>query len=316
MKGLILFPVIIGVTLVVGGGAVLAYGITQNEKNSQRVTNEYDLDENLENFSLKLETANIELKVGNERKVVCEETEKCYHEVTMSNNTLNIKAIDSRKWHERIFNFGFFTPKVTIYYPAKEFNEFTMESATGDLLIPHDYSFNKLNVKVSTGKVTVNSDVKDSLYVKASTGNMYFTDVNAKSVELKASTGDLYLKNVKVDETIKTNTSTGNVKMDNVNAKNIDVEASTGKATLINTITTEDIKIKTSTGDVKFDSSDAANLNVKTDTGDVRGSILTKKVIFVEQKTGRSRYPKLTEGGRFDITTDTGDIDITIKEVA
>ena len=72
--------------------------------------------------------------------------------------------------------------------------------------------------------------------------------------------------------------------------------------------------IKRSTGDVKFDGSDAAEIFIKTDTGDVTGSLLTDKVFITQTDTGNIDVPKTVNGGRCEISTDTGDIKISVKK--
>jgi len=76
----------------------------------------------------------------------------------------------------------------------------------------------------------------------------------------------------------------------------------------------EKFSIERSTGDVKFDGCDAAEVFVKTDTGDVTGTLLSEKVFIVETDTGKVDVPKTVNGGRCEITTDTGDINISIKQ--
>ena len=53
-------------------------------------------------------------------------------------------------------------------------------------------------------------------------------------------------------------------------------------------------------------------LGVSTDTGDVTGSLLSAKVFVVTTDTGTVQVPKSTAGGRCEISTDTGDIRITV----
>ena len=73
------------------------------------------------------------------------------------------------------------------------------------------------------------------------------------------------------------------------------------------------LSIKRSTGNVKFRSCDAAELYVKTSTGNVTGSLLTDKVFITETGTGRIDVPETSVGGRCEIKTDTGDIEIKIN---
>ena len=71
--------------------------------------------------------------------------------------------------------------------------------------------------------------------------------------------------------------------------------------------------ITRSTGDVEFDACDASEIYVKTDTGDVTGTLLSDKIFFAESDTGKVSVPKSVTGGRCEISTDTGRIDITVK---
>ena len=78
-------------------------------------------------------------------------------------------------------------------------------------------------------------------------------------------------------------------------------------------VATETFTIERSTGDVRFEGSDAAQLFVETDTGDVEGSLLSDKVFLVTTDTGEKDVPNSITGGRCEITTDTGDVRITIQ---
>ena len=81
-----------------------------------------------------------------------------------------------------------------------------------------------------------------------------------------------------------------------------------------NVVATGTISIKSDTGDVRFEGSDAIEISVKTDTGDVTGTLLSEKVFITETATGRVNVPKTTSGGKCEITTETGDINISIKQ--
>lgn len=109
--------------------------------------------------------------------------------------------------------------------------------------------------------------------VNVSTGRAYLTDVTCKSVTSRGSTGDLFLNAVVAADTIT---------------------------------------VRRSTGDIRFEGVDAAEIFADTDTGDVTGTLLTDKVFMVQTDTGRINVPKTTTGGRCEITTDTGDITLSI----
>jgi len=77
---------------------------------------------------------------------------------------------------------------------------------------------------------------------------------------------------------------------------------------------TDEKQEESDTGDVKFDGCDAAEIFVETDTGDVKGSLLTDKIFIVQTDTGSVDVPKTATGGKCEITTSTGDINISIKQ--
>ena len=85
---------------------------------------------------------------------------------------------------------------------------------------------------------------------------------------------------------------------------------STGDISLNSVIAVEKFSVERSVGDVKFISCDAAEIYVKTDTGDITGNLLSNKVFITHTATGNVDVPKTAEGGRCEITTDTGDIKI------
>lgn len=313
MNKLILIPIIIGSVLLVAGGTIFAIGLAGSAKNKS-VTNTYELKEDFNNINVDLQVADLEFKVatdGNE-KVVCEETTIYYHTVNVADNTLSIKGINNKKWYN-FFDLGINKIKVTVYMNAGEYSELTVKSSTGDVNVPHDYSFNNMKVEVSTGNVKINSDVKEALNVKSSTGDFDISEMSTKSLTAKASTGYVNLNKVAVEENIEINTSTGKIHLTDTTAKNLKAKASTGNVTLTNSVMKENINITASTGNVKFEDSDADTLNIKTDTGDVKGTLLTSKIFYVKTDTGKVNVPKSTTGGICEIETDTGDVSIQIK---
>jgi DUF4097 and DUF4098 domain-containing protein YvlB len=108
--------------------------------------------------------------------------------------------------------------------------------------------------------------------------------------------------------------STGEAVLAGVTCQNLTSNGDTGDIDLISVIASGSFSIVRSTGDVTFDRCDAAEILVTTSTGDVEGTLLSDKVFFVETDTGRREYPQSTTGGKCEITTDTGDIKISIKK--
>ena len=316
MKKIILLPIILGSALLVAGGVLFAVAIANNVGNDKLVDKTYDLAESFENIDIDLTTADLSFKKATDgnKKVVLVEKEKEYHVVTVSNNTLSIKARDDRKWFEKIFTFDFQPMTVEVYLPAGDYANLDLESSTGNVKIPNEFSFVNLNCKLSTGNVNVSSNVSNKVEVKTSTGDIAYSEATCKTLNVYASTGNIGLTKVNVVEDIDIKVSTGRVKLDDTTFANLNIKSSTGNVTLADSVGTGKITIKTNTGDVKFDDADALELEITTDTGDVKGRLLTSKMFSAHSDTGKVKVPEFTTGGHCKITTDTGDIEITIKE--
>ena len=313
MKKVLLIPIIIGGALVVTGGVLLAISIANYEDNNTLQTKEYtDLEFN--DFQINLSTADLEFKTSDDasKKVVVEEKEKEYHTVEVKDGTLKIDFVNNKKWYE-FMDFSFKKMKVTVYMPAGEYGKNVIDVSTGDVKIPNDFKFTSLDAKASTGNYTVESNVVEYININTSTGKINLNALATTKTELKASTGDITLNKLSVTTDVKVKVSTGKVNLKDTSCANFTSKASTGDVTLTNSVIFHHVDVETDTGDVKFIDSDAETLKIKTDTGDVTGTLLTSKVFYVSSDTGKVDVPKSTTGGMCEVTTDTGDVKLSIK---
>ena len=94
---------------------------------------------------------------------------------------------------------------------------------------------------------------------------------------------------------------------------NLMTTGNTGDITLKNTVASNSFSITRSTGDVNFENCDAGEITVQTSTGDVSGTLLTEKIFISRSSTGSIHVPDTVTGGKCQITTSTGNIDIRLK---
>ena len=316
MKKVFLIPIILGSVLLVAGTVVFTIAAINNNSADKVVNKTYDLNDSFNNIDIDLSTADLTFKVASDgnKKVVLQQKEKQYHVVEVNNDTLNISFRDDRKWYERIFSFDWRPMKVDVYLPSMEYASLKIESATGFVHIPKEFSFVDFSCEVSTGDIEVSSSVTNELNIKTSTGDINYQDATCKKLKLKSSTGHHYLKNVNITGDAEINASTGYIRLEKTTFKDLSIKASTGDVTLTDSVGSGKLTIKTSTGDVKFNDADAEELDIKTDTGWVKGTLLTSKQFSCHSDTGKVKVPEWSTGGHCRIETDTGDINITIKE--
>ena len=278
-------------------------------------TNNYEITENFNNISIITETSDVVFVPSESQKasVVCHEQKNMKHSVTVQDGTLVIEVVDTRKWYEYI-GINFSTPKITVYIPQGEYGKLSIKSSTGDVKIPKEFKFENIDISESTGNVTNYASASENIIIKTSTGNIRVENVSANTLDLSVSTGGITVSNVTCEGDVKIDVSTGKTNLTNIECKNIVSSGNTGAISLKNVIATEKFFIERSTGDVRFEGSDATEISVKTDTGDVTGTLLSEKVFITETSTGRINVPKTTSGGKCEITTSTGDINISTKQ--
>lgn len=278
-------------------------------------TNTYEINESFSNLSLKTDTADILFAVSDNGKckVECYEAEKAKHIVAVEEDTLAIKVADNRAWYDHV-GIGFATPRVTVYLPKAEYNKLCIDEETGNVEIPKDFIFKDVDISLSTGDVDFCAVVSGLIKIKTSTGKIRVENTFAGALDLTASTGEIRVSDVICTGDANIEVSTGKTNVTNLTCNNLKSNANTGTISLINALAARAFFITTSTGDVKFDGSDATEIFVVTDTGKVRGSLLTDKIFVTETDTGKVVVPKTSTGGKCEIKTNTGDIDITIRQ--
>lgn len=304
--------VLVGGILFAGVMTTLGWDFTKLST-AQYETNYYEIAENYNNIRITTDTAHIVFVPAENDKssVVCFEQKNSKHLVTVKEGTLVIEVVDVREWFEHIgINFGM--PKITVSIPQAEYGTLSVTSGTGDVKIPKEFKFESMDIWESTGDVTNSASASQAIKIKTSTGNIRIENVSAGSLDLSVSTGGVTVSNVVCQDDVKINVSTGKTNLTEMDCMSVISSGTTGDISLKNVMAAEKFSIKRSTGDVRFDCSDAAHISVQTDTGDVTGSLLTEKIFITQTETGDVAVPPSTTGGRCEITTDTGDVSITL----
>ncbi len=277
-------------------------------------TNEYTIDEGYQNISIVTNTADITFAPSDtaDSKVVCYEQSKVRHTVSIKDGALAIEMDDTRKWYDHI-GFSFSTPTITVYLPKGAYGALTVKNKTGHMNVPADFQFESMNVTTSTGHVTTAASVAGAAKIKTSTGDICVENASVGALNLAVTTGEVTVSSVACEGNAVITVSTGKTKLSDVQCQNLSTSGNTGRIHLENVIVAKNCSIERSTGDITFTKCDAAELLVVTDTGDVTGSLLSDKVFLVQTDTGRIDVPQTISGGRCSISTDTGDIRITVE---
>lgn len=313
---------LVAAALLVIVGAAVCVGVMQLLKwdfgklNTKHYgTQVYDITKKFDNISIYTDTSDIafELAEDGNCKVVCHEDEKMPHSVLVKDGTLEIVLTDNREWWEHI-GIGGEETSISIYLPCAEYESLYIEETTGDITVPKEFRFENLEIRATTGDVECYASAEESFIIAADTGDIKAENISAGSIELSVTTGDITLGNAECEGSLKIGVTTGETDIRGVKCESLEAEGDTGDIRLTNVIASGAFSIERTTGDVIFDRCDAAKIFVRTDTGDVNGSLLSEKYFVIETNTGDVDVPRTMGGGKCEIITDTGDIEITEEQ--
>lgn len=302
------FIVLSVVALVIGG--IFIFG----RKTAKTETNEYYIEEDYSNILIDTSVADITVLPSDDgaTKVVTCESEKMTHTVRVENGALKIELNDKRSFIDRLATI-FYDIKITLYLPEGEHGEIAIESDTGRVEIADRLTFSSIYISESTGDVSCFAYAIDGIRIKTSTGKIIIGDSISGSLDLTLSTGDVELRGVTCTGDVQISLSTGKTTVTALECRNFISSGSTGEVQLNSVFASEKIDIERSTGSVLFSGIDASEIMIETDTGDVKGTILTEKVFYAQSDTGRVDVPRTASGGICEVTTDTGNIIISIE---
>ena len=285
----------------------------------QYETERYEIYEMFENISVITDTADIEFVISENGKatVVCREEPKAKHSVAVKNGTLTIELWETRKWYEHIhIGITVDSPKITVYLPSGEYGALSVKGRTGRTSIAKEFTFESIDIALTTGEINNYASAIGAVKLKATTGAILVQNVKSASLSMTASTGSVSAKGVTCTGDVTVKVSTGRLNAENVSSKSFTSTGSTGSASLKNVIAEESFSVKRSTGSIKLDGCDAASIVISTDTGNITGTLLSEKNFIASSDTGNISVPDTHTGGRCELTTDTGDIKISIKKCA
>ena len=276
-------------------------------------TNTYTIEEDFRNISILSETEQITVIPSQDGKstVTFVEQENARHTVSVENGTLSIGRAETGV---PFTAFSTRPTSITVCIPEGEYGTLRIDESTGTINIPGGYSFERADLKVSTGDITFNASSSGKIRIGTSTGDIRVADLDAGELEITVTTGKVHAETVRCEGSLGVTVTTGKTALSDVFCGSFYSEGTTGDITLENVIVKESLTVSRSTGDVTFKNCDAAELLVTTDTGDVTGSLLSEKVFIAKSDTGRVEVPETVTGGACRITTDTGRIEITIGQ--
>lgn len=240
---------ILGIALFVG--VMAHYGFDFNKLSTIKYEeNTYDIYEEFDKISINVDTTDIEFvpTVDSSCKVICYDSEKVKHSVTVQNKTMSVDIEDTRKWYEHIGIYSA-SPKMTVHLPQKEYESLFIKNDTGDIKV-ECFTASEIIIDSATGTIELSNVNCLELQLENNTGDINLKKVIAKnSFDIENDTGDIVFENCDAYE-IFAKTDTGNVSGVLLSDKIFITETSTGDISVPKTLTGGKCEIKTATGDI------------------------------------------------------------------
>lgn len=301
MKKSTVLWMIFAAALILAGGILFGGVMTMlqwdfnNLSTEKYETNSYEITESFTNISVITNTANVVFTPSEDGKirVVCYESEQEKHAVSVKEGTLTIALQSSKKWYHYIGIHVLGYPSITVSLPLDAYSALSVRGKTGAVKLAGAYSFESVNISLSTGDIKVESISTGSMALSVTTGSTRVSQVSCAGDASFAA-------------------STGKTELQELQCKNLISTGSTGKLIMTHVVAAERMELKRSTGNITLHQCDAGEISAKTSTGHVTASLLSPKEFQVRTDTGRVEVPQSGTGGRCQIHTDTGNIEITI----
>ena len=319
MKKRTLVSIIVAASLIGAGLIVATIGICLSGFNfnglstQERVSETIEITEDFENINIEdVGDASIRLSKDGVCRIECTFYNRNRTVATVSDGTLNVTKQDERKWFDHI-GIVQLSDTTVIYLPKNQYASLKLDGDTGDFTLSDGFFFESADIKTTTGDIMLfHTSFSGALSLKYTTGDVEISDTKAKEITVRGNTGRTAMSDITAED-IKIQATTGKVSLLKIRAENVSVKTDTGDQTFSDIVLIGEIRIEADTGDVSFTACDAAQIYVNTDTGDVAGTFLSEKIFIVRTDTGDLDVPNSVSGGRCEITTDTGDVKISIS---
>ena len=282
------------------------------------VTNTYTVTDRFTNIKVWGAECDVRLvpSEDNTCAVLCHETDRITHTVTVKNGTLTIERTDNRKWYEHIgFTWSYWGPmEVIVSLPERAYGDLYVRTASGEVEIPSDFSFDRAEVDGTSGNVRFTAAVKGAARLKTVSGDIKAGGMSPETLTATSTSGDITLDAIAVSGAFACKTVSGWQTIRDLTCRGATLNTTSGDVTVSDLIASENIRMEAVSGRLSLARCDADTLWLKTVSGDVTGTLRTEKVFVTHTTSGSVRVPDSTSGGTCEVKTVSGSIHLAVSD--
>lgn len=239
------------------------------------VTNTYTIDDDFSDIFVNGDVCDIRFvpAENNVCKVICNENDNILYSVNVEENTLRITKYDDSKWYEHIGIYFGGSAELTVYLPQRDYESLKIENASGNVNIDESFSFGSADITSATGDIDFSANVTGRTNIFSVSGDINIFGINCENIKVSTTSGNILLSDV--------------IANDSINCESI-------------------------SGEINLNSCDGKNLDIKTTSGDVKGTLLSGKDFIADTISGNINVPNSSSEERCQISTVSGNIDISV----
>ena len=204
--------ILIGGLLFVGGLASMDFDFTQLST-TQYSTHTYEVQDSFQKIIIDADLSKVKFlpSADNTCKIISKNTEKISHSYVIKDNTLLIRDLDNRKWHDYI---GVYldSPQITIYLPNKDYEAIAIETDSGDVIIKEVYA-TKMEIDTDTGDVKLTNCDGSRISIETDSGDVTGTLRSGKLFLCSSDTGDIHVPKSEPLGQCEIETDTGDIEI-------------------------------------------------------------------------------------------------------
>ena len=163
-------------------------------------------------------------------------------------DTLTVSQEDAGAWYNHV---GIYLGPVelTIYLPQKQYELLYIDSLSGTVTVPENFSFENIQVYSTSGPVYLAAQVRSELCVDTISGEQQVTGIQSQAIRLQSTSGNVVLTNCDAP-TIQIETISGNVSAALTSSKTFDIDTVNGEVQIPQGSTGDGCEITTISGDI------------------------------------------------------------------
>ena len=248
---------------------------------------------------------------ADECKVECSESEGFYFDIRTEGDTLKVKRVDTGKWF-RFFDFS--KEYVKVYLPQGTYEDISLGTISGKVVVNDGLSCNNLWAKSNSGSVRVYSlNAAGTVKLYTTSGSVAGDTIKANELTASSASGKATIGNVEVAGAMEVGCTSGKIEVSNADCNSFNAKNNSGSITLSDVISATTLRAKNTSGKIEVLGCDGQNLDLSSVSGSIRGTILTDKVFVADSTSGRVRVSDTTQGGVCKAHTVSGSIDLEVK---